>query len=116
MDNKAKKCRQLINWQAFLTQLGKLFSISNQTGSIPVRLTVNGGTLFSEGAYAIINHGTLTVDGGTLSTVNMPAIHNEGTLTVNGGTFTSFDPTEYVDMTTHTVTQAADEKWTVTAK
>ena len=79
-------------------------------------LTVNGGAIHSEGAYAIMNIGTLTVEGGTLSTVNLPAIHNEGALIVNGGTFTDFDPTEYVDMTTHTVTQTDDGKWTVTAK
>ncbi len=57
-------------------------------------------------------YSSLTINGGTYQNMNCHTIRE---IVINGGTF-GFDPTEYVDTTTHTVTDNGDGTYTVAEK
>ncbi len=113
-----------------------------QDGAVAV---INGGTFTSAGSSAIqlsrddsalvINDGTFIANSDA-SVKNIVVMDNTNSLVINGGTFTgfsgvtytdnanvsitggtfSFDPTEYVDTTTHTVTDNNDGTYSVSTK
>ncbi len=98
-------------------------------------LTINNGTvngylvLYASGASITVNDGTftggiyirdaganLTINGGTFTggiTVENGA--DTSGVVIRGGTF-DFDPSAWVDTTTHSVTENGNGTWTVTAK
>lgn len=78
----------------------------------PGVVTVNAGTFTGDIVLRVENKGTATINGGTFN--GNVSVNTNGSLTINGGTF-SFDPSAYVDTTTHTVTDNSDGTWTVTA-
>ncbi|MBR2883525.1 MAG: S-layer homology domain-containing protein [Clostridia bacterium] len=84
-------------------------------------LTINNGTFIANGDGSIKNivimedTNTFIINGGTFEGFSGVTYSDTATASINGGTF-SFDPTEYVDSATHTVTDNADGTYTVTEK
>ncbi len=120
---------------------GKHYAVILQDGAVA---EIKNGTFTSEGSYVIQlsrNNSSLTIDGGTFtangdgSTKYIATMDTADNLAINGGTFSnvtavtysnittaivtggtfSFDPTGYVDTTTHTVTDNGDGTFVVTA-
>ena len=82
-------------------------------------LTIDGTAEGSKIQYSsgtnklgVYYYSSLTINGGTYQNMNCHTIRE---IVINGGTF-SFDPTEYVDTTTHTVTDNEDGTYTVAQK
>lgn len=74
--------------------------------------TVEGSKIhYSSGTnrLGVYYYSSLTINGGTYQNMNCHTIRE---IVINGGTF-GFDPTEYVDTTTHTVTDNGDGTYTV---
>ncbi len=124
------------------TVTGKHSALLVQDGAVA---EIKNGTFTSEGSYVIQlarNNSSLTIDGGTFtangdsSTKYIAAMDATDNLIINGGTFNNvtavtysnittaivtggtfdFDPTDYVDATTHTVTDNTDGTFTVAEK
>ncbi len=83
-------------------------------------LTINNGTFIANGDGSIKNivimedTNTFIINGGTFEGFSGVTYSDTATASINGGTF-SFDPTEYVDTATHTVTNNGDGTYVVTA-
>ena len=83
-------------------------------------LTINNGTFIANGDGSIKNivimedTNTFIINGGTFEGFSGVTYSDTATASINGGTF-SFDPTEYVDTATHTVTDNGDGTFVVTA-
>ena len=94
-------------------------------------VVVNGGYfesagccfwVFTDNDAANADGSTLTINGGTFKAVGDIVYVTPGmnaTVVINGGTFYNWDPSDYVNSETHTVTQTtvgSDTVYTVTAK
>lgn len=107
----------------------------NKSGNVSI-FNVGGGKLVVNGGYfesttacfwlyttddSFVFDSQLIINGGTFKAneVISTAGVNYGTILINGGTFYNWNPSDYVNAETHTVTQStvgSDIVYTVTAK
>ncbi|HBF14615.1 MAG TPA: hypothetical protein DDW30_02820 [Clostridiales bacterium] len=96
----------------------KSYSAINVCGG---EVVVNGGYFESAGVCFFVyndadKNNKLTINGGTFKSargvIDNTDMPNNSTVIINGGTFIDWDPSDYVDLTVHTVTEN-NGVWTV---